>query len=193
MRARQTRSLARFVSEPCPNTVGSACHHGTRSVVLTNQHLFPKLCIQPTAMDEKVKKYTKDGVTVIWKPDLCIHSTRCWKGLVAVFNPKLRPWINMEGAPLDEIMKQVSACPSGALSFINTEVEKEGDTHTETTTAVEVMKNGPLMVYGNLTVKDAQGQETHKHKVTAFCRCGASANKPYCDGSHMRIGFKDAE
>lgn len=146
------------------------------------------------AMDEKIKKYTKDGVTVIWKPEQCIHSTRCWRGLVSVFNPKARPWVNMEGAPLEEIMKQVSACPSGALSYMTTEVVNTGSgIQTETTTAVEVMKNGPLMVYGNLTVKDAHGHETQKHKVTAFCRCGASANKPYCDGSHMRIGFKDSQ
>ena len=58
-------------------------------------------------------------------------------------------------------------------------------------TAVEVMKNGPLMVYGNLKVKDAKGNEVEKHKVTAFCRCGASANKPFCDGTHMKIGFRD--
>lgn len=54
-------------------------------------------------------------------------------------------------------------------------------------TKVEVAPNGPLLVYGNLTVRDQQGTETKKYKVTAFCRCGLSANKPYCDGSHVKI------
>ena len=56
-------------------------------------------------------------------------------------------------------------------------------------TIVEAMSNGFLLVYGNLTVKDKEGNETKKNKVTAFCRCGASGNKPYCDGSHVKIGF----
>ncbi|MDZ7650706.1 MAG: CDGSH iron-sulfur domain-containing protein [Cytophagales bacterium] len=60
----------------------------------------------------------------------------------------------------------------------------------EAETIVETMPNGPLMVYGNVTVKDASGNLTKKNNVTAFCRCGASSNKPFCDGSHKRIGFE---
>lgn len=146
-------------------------------------------------MEEKTKKYSHEDVTVLWKPDLCIHSTKCWKGLIQVFNPRARPWINMEGAPVDRIIQQVEKCPSGALSYIKTTSEMQSETgaEVETTTAVEAMKNGPLMVYGNLKVKDSKGNEHIKSKVTAFCRCGASSNKPFCDGSHMRIGFKDEE
>jgi uncharacterized Fe-S cluster protein YjdI len=143
-------------------------------------------------MSEVVKKYSKGDLTVIWKPDQCIHSTKCWKGLVAVFNPRSKPWINMEAADADRIMEQVSLCPSGALSYVlETSKPTAGQTETEVTTAVEALKNGPLMVYGNLKVTHSDGSETTKSKVTAFCRCGAYANKPYCDGSHMRIGFRD--
>ena len=140
-----------------------------------------------------IKHYTRDELTVVWKPDQCIHSTKCWKGLLPVFDPRRHPWIEMSGAEKAEIMEQVSKCPSGALSYmLNAEVINEATREeTQVTTSVEVMKNGPLMVYGNLTVKDAAGNEQPKHKVTAFCRCGASANKPFCDGSHIRIGFKD--
>ena len=141
-----------------------------------------------------IKHYTKGDVTVVWKPEECIHSTKCWKGLTEVFNPKNRPWINMEGAEAERIMEQVAQCPSGALSYIlNRSEVAEDKTETDSTTAVEVMRNGPLMVYGNLTVKDSKGAETKKSKVTAFCRCGASANKPFCDGSHIKIGFKDEQ
>lgn len=52
------------------------------------------------------------------------------------------------------------------------------------------MPNGPLLVYGNIVVKDKEGNQTQKNKVTAFCRCGASSNKPYCDGTHTKIGFE---
>jgi CDGSH-type Zn-finger protein len=64
---------------------------------------------------------------------------------------------------------------------------------TEISTSVEAVKNGPLMVYGKLSVKDSKGNHVEKNKVTAFCRCGASSNKPFCDGTHIRIGFSDEE
>ena len=134
------------------------------------------------------KRYTNVDITVVWKPETCIHSTLCWKGLIKVFNPKERPWVNMQGATTDKIVEQVSKCPSGALSyFYNSEGE---ETKVESETIAEVMENGPLLVYGNLKIKAANGNETTKNKVTAFCRCGASENKPYCDGSHKKIDFK---
>lgn len=141
-------------------------------------------------MSDNTRKYTKDNITVLWQPDKCIHSTKCWRNLPQVFNPKSRPWVSLDGAESQAIIDQVAACPSGALSIEQTVADDNG---SQMTTTVEILKNGPLMVYGNLKVKDAQGNETTKSKVTAFCRCGASANKPYCDGSHIKIGFKDAE
>ena len=68
-------------------------------------------------MDSVIKHYTKGDVTVIWKSALCQHSTICWKGLGEVFNPKVSPWINMDGADEERIIEQVKKCPSGALSF----------------------------------------------------------------------------
>ena len=136
------------------------------------------------------KQYTNGEITIVWKPEACIHSTLCWRGMIDVFNPKKRPWINMEGAESEALIAQVEKCPSGALSFFrNNEVETKPET-IDVETIVEVTSNGPLMVYGNIKVKDAEGSETVKHKVTAFCRCGASGNKPYCDGSHRKIDFK---
>lgn len=68
-------------------------------------------------MSREILKYTKDEVTVVWKPKVCIHSTLCWKGLIQVFNPKERPWIKMDGASTERIIEQVKKCPSGALSY----------------------------------------------------------------------------
>ena len=55
---------------------------------------------------------------------------------------------------------------------------------------VVVMKNGPLLVPGNITVMDAEGKESSRQNITAFCRCGVSKNKPFCDGAHNGINFK---
>jgi len=136
------------------------------------------------------KEYTNGEVTVVWKSDLCIHSERCFHGLPEVFNPNNRPWINAQGAPTDKIVEQVSKCPSGALSYyLNADgkpVAREVITEEQ---IVEVTPNGPLMVYGNLKVKLTDGSEATKNKVTAFCRCGGSSNKPFCDGTHKKNGF----
>jgi uncharacterized Fe-S cluster protein YjdI len=142
-------------------------------------------------MKDITKKYTNGEVTIVWKPAACIHSTLCWRGatgLPSVFNPQASPWINPEGGTTEEIIERVKNCPSGALSYyMNAEGDAPASTGVEA--IVETMPNGPLLVYGNITVKDKEGNESHKNKVTAFCRCGASNNKPYCDGSHVKAGF----
>jgi CDGSH-type Zn-finger protein len=57
-------------------------------------------------------------------------------------------------------------------------------------TMVEVLKNGPLLVYGTLNITKPDGQSEIKNKTTAFCRCGQSNNKPYCDGAHVKADFR---
>lgn len=146
-------------------------------------------------MKSVTKEYTNGEVTIVWKNELCIHSTICWKhatGLPEVFNPKERPWINPQSSNSQDIIDQVKKCPSGALSFyLNNKLEQDLQQTTTIENIIEISPNGPLLVYGNITIKDKNGNETKKNKVTALCRCGASANKPYCDGSHQKIGFKD--
>jgi uncharacterized Fe-S cluster protein YjdI len=62
------------------------------------------------------KKYSNGEVTVIWKPDLCVHSGICARGLPGVFDPKRKPWVDAWGASSQEIVDQVKRCPSGALT-----------------------------------------------------------------------------
>jgi uncharacterized Fe-S cluster protein YjdI len=71
-------------------------------------------------MNQNEKEYRNQEITIVWKPDVCEHSTKCWKGengLIQVFNPFEKPWINAEGAETSEIIKRINNCPSGALSF----------------------------------------------------------------------------
>jgi uncharacterized Fe-S cluster protein YjdI len=138
------------------------------------------------------KKYSNGEVTVVWKPSLCIHSTVCWKnttGLPTVFNPREKPWIKPDGGTTVQIVEQVEKCPSGALSFFYDNTREEAQTVMHDV-KIEVSPNGPLLVYGNIVLKDKEGNETRKGKVTAFCRCGQSKNKPFCDGSHIPAAFE---
>jgi len=141
-------------------------------------------------MKDITKKYSNGEVTIVWKPNECIHSTICFKGLGNVFDPTKRPWITLEGSTTEKIIDQVKKCPSGALSYyLNRDGENE-EVKVQAETILETTPNGPLMVYGNVTIKDSKGNLTKKNNVTAFCRCGASSNKPFCDGSHKKIDFQ---
>lgn len=82
-------------------------------------------------MSEVTKKYSNGEITIVWKQEVCQHSTLCWKGvegLLDVFNPHEKPWIKPEGASTERIIEQIKKCPSGALSFYyNKEDEKENN------------------------------------------------------------------
>lgn len=105
-----------------------------------------------------------------------------------MFKPKSKPWIQPEGTDGETIMNQVKKCPSGALSYVIDQGEKEETVQMET--VVEQIPNGPLLVYGKLNLKNADGEQLLENKTTAFCRCGKSSNKPFCDGSHVKSGFE---
>lgn len=136
----------------------------------------------------KIKEYSNGETTVVWEAEKCIHSAICANGLPEVFRPRLRPWIKMDTAKNETIINQVKQCPSGALRYyMNAEDDK---TSQILETKVEVLENGPLLVYGTLKVSHKDGSTEVKNKTTAFCRCGKSNNKPYCDGAHVKAGFK---
>ena len=77
-------------------------------------------------MRDAIKQYSNGEVTIVWKPELCIHSGNCFRGLSEVFDPQKRPWITPEGATSDKIIGQIQKCPSGALTyFLNSDVDED--------------------------------------------------------------------
>jgi hypothetical protein len=116
--------------------------------------------------------------------------------LIEVFNPRERPWIKMDGATTQRIIEQVRQCPSGALSYyMNADEIKETEpgkvvAEAANITKVEVSPNGPYLIKNECLIVHSDGKEEIKSGAVALCRCGASGNKPYCDGSHKKIEFK---
>ena len=110
------------------------------------------------------KNYSNGEVTIVWQPKICIHSAKCWRGensLPEVFNPMEKPWIKPEGASTERIIKQVKNCPSGAISYIMNN-ENENNESISSEIIAESITNGPLLVYGNIIVKDVDGNKTQK-------------------------------
>ena len=58
---------------------------------------------------------------------------------------------------------------------------------------IDIIKNGPYIVQGEVEMNDADGNSYPIEKRMALCRCGASTDKPFCDGTHSKIGFQAAE
>lgn len=144
------------------------------------------------------KSYANKEITIVWKPDLCIHSGKCAAGLGAVFDPDRRPWIDANAADSERIMRQVDQCPSKALTWRRNGEQPAAMTAADPTGAagapavtIELQADGPLIVRGAHGLSHSDGkQATRTTPATAYCRCGASNRKPFCDGSHTRIGFK---
>lgn len=67
--------------------------------------------------------YTNGEITVVWKPAICQHSGICARGLAKVFDPRRRPWIELQHSDSKTIAEQVERCPSGALSWFKSEAE----------------------------------------------------------------------
>ncbi|HNS13603.1 MAG TPA: (4Fe-4S)-binding protein [Bacteroidia bacterium] len=135
------------------------------------------------------KKYIKDDLTIIWKPDVCMHSAICFRGLPGVFNPKVRPWIEPNAASKDDIINQIKKCPSGALGY---ELSKKDNMENSVeNTRITVSDKGPYLVKGRFVFVNIDGKEEIKEGNIALCRCGASGNKPFCDGSHKKTNAFD--
>ncbi len=142
-------------------------------------------------MEKTDRNYTNGEITVFWQPKKCIHATTCYRELIEVFNPRKRPWVNMDGASTEEIVRVVKLCPTQALTYkYNSEIAPEPATEQpEVLAEVRVMEDGPLVLKGDFAIYDTDGKELRHLKITSLCRCGKSDNPPYCDGTHRKKGF----
>ena len=137
-------------------------------------------------MAKRVHSYSNDEITVSWDADTCFHSEVCTKNLSSVFNLKQKPWVNVNGATKEEIIKLINTCPSGALSYNLSSTEEKDITPR---VSIRIVPDGPMLVNGAFEFTDKDGAVSKVDKNTAFCRCGGSENKPFCDGTHKKIGF----
>ncbi len=134
-----------------------------------------------------LREYGDEQITVFWEPQYCIHTAMCMMGQPEVFDSGRRPWIDISRADADEIAQVVMTCPTGALHFKRLDGGEQESAPEET--SVQPRKNGPLFVRGRVKVVDIQGNVVREATRAALCRCGGSGNKPFCDGTHKRIGF----
>jgi CDGSH-type Zn-finger protein/uncharacterized Fe-S cluster protein YjdI len=127
--------------------------------------------------------YKGDNITIKFDGAKCIHSRNCVLGLPNVFQANVPgPWINPDNGTSEELIAVAKSCPSGAITY---ERHDGGDEErAPDVNVIRVLENGPLAVVADLQI---EGQEPSTRAT--LCRCGASENKPFCDGSHKDAGF----
>jgi len=137
---------------------------------------------------DKRESYQAGRITIHDNRSICAHAGVCTDGLASVFNYKSEPWIDPAGDAVEAIIETIRKCPSGALRYTLDVVESR-DPQQEP--SITVTRDGPYAVAGGAQLLEqswAQGASTEHYTL---CRCGASKNKPFCDGTHWSIEFKD--
>jgi uncharacterized Fe-S cluster protein YjdI/CDGSH-type Zn-finger protein len=132
------------------------------------------------------KTYRGDAIEVTFDLDRCIHVGTCLLSQPQVFNLRRRPWIEPNADDPDTVAAIVERCPSGALQYRRLD---DGAEEAHASTSVTPMRNGPLLVIGEVRVRLEDGSEEVLPRA-ALCRCGESARKPFCDNTHLKIGFQ---
>ena len=132
------------------------------------------------------KTYRGDAIEVMFDLDRCIHVGTCLLSQPRVFNLRRRPWIDPNADDPDTVAATVERCPSGALQYRRLD---GGAAESHASTSVMPMRNGPLLVTGEIRVRLEDGTEEVLPRAT-LCRCGESARKPFCDNTHLKIGFR---
>lgn len=145
-------------------------------------------CTAPsTSYDEAARSYVGDGVVMRDARTLCAHAgfcatkaTNAWKLTKQATDTAARA----------QLVAMIEHCPSGALTH---HLRTDGpDIEPDLAPAIGVVDDGPLLVTGGVPVSRDDGVPLETRNRMALCRCGASKNKPLCDGSHSEIGFTDS-
>jgi CDGSH-type Zn-finger protein len=137
---------------------------------------------------DKRKSYAGKRITILDNRALCSHAAFCTDELKSVFRQHDEPWIDPDGAAVEKIIATIRKCPSGALSYAIDGVEAEA---LERPPMVTVTDNGPYAVAGGVELMGVKFGEGASGEHYTLCRCGASKNKPFCDGSHWDAEFRD--
>jgi CDGSH-type Zn-finger protein/truncated hemoglobin YjbI len=152
----------------------------------------------PSRVRDRRDIYPGQQVTIFDNRGICQHSGFCTDRLATVFHQGSDPFVTPSGGRMDEIIRAVRDCPSGALSYgiDEKEARSEVDHNGSRPPAIEVTKDGPYRVTGGLLLTDGLGDAEHRaagasREHYALCRCGHSQNKPFCSGMHWYVEFHD--
>jgi len=152
----------------------------------------------PKRVPDRRDGYPGQELTVFDNRGICQHSGLCTDRLGTVFRTGAEPFVAPSGGRMDEIIRAVRDCPSGALSYAvgASEARDQVDWGNARQPAIEVTKDGPYRITGGIALAGPDGAAEDRAEGAslehyALCRCGQSQNKPFCSGMHWYVGFAD--
>jgi len=132
--------------------------------------------------------YAGKSIAILDNRAICAHAGFCSDGLKEVFKEEGDPWIDPDGATAAQVIATIAKCPSGALSYA---IDGKEVRDRPGPACITVTKDGPYAVSGGVELTGVSFGDGASTGHYTLCRCGASKNKPFCDGSHWDAGFKD--
>jgi CDGSH-type Zn-finger protein/ferredoxin len=143
-------------------------------------------------ISSKRKSYVGKKITIHDNRKICSHAAECVNNLPSIFRLNQRPWIDPDQETTEtteKIIETIKKCPSGALSYSIDGIEYRD---YDGKPLIKVSKDGPYLVSGGIELMgEIEFPEDVSKEHYTLCRCGASNNKPFCDGTHNSINFKD--
>ncbi len=182
------RALAARLDTASEQLAARASHTSTAAAASELAPAVPvaapvRLPLVDAAVAEGLEVVTGRNIELRFEAKRCIHARHCVLETPEVFLANVQgPWIHPDDAPIDRLTHVARTCPSGAITFRRLDGGEEEA--APPVNLVRVRENGPLAVHGELQIAG----QTPAFRAT-LCRCGASKNKPFCDGSHAAAGF----
>lgn len=137
----------------------------------------------PTETVDGIEVVQGDKLELRFEAQRCIHARFCVTGAPKVFLANVQgPWLHPDAMPVERLVDIAHACPSGAIQYRRK--DGQADEAPPPVNLLSVRESGPYAIRGPLTLR---GQAIGTRAT--LCRCGASKNKPFCDGSHHDIHF----
>jgi CDGSH-type Zn-finger protein len=137
---------------------------------------------------DKMDNYEGKKLTIHDNRGVCAHRGHCTDNAPKVFLTNIEPWIEPDAQEPEKTIKVIRTCPSGALSYTKDgKLSKDWDREP----CIIVTKDGPYDVEGYIEFIDPEGNKPESEEHYTLCRCGKSKNKPFCDGAHWNVKFKD--
>ena len=143
--------------------------------------------LEAKTYDERATSLGGAGIEVRDDRTICVHAGFCGNRATNIWK--------QAGHTDDSLVRlavinEVEKCPSGALTY---RFDGDGtDTEPDYPVQIAIIDDGPLWVTGEVPVTLSGGSTLEPRNRVTLCRCGASANKPLCDGSHKSVDFTDA-
>lgn len=168
------------LSKPAPSITVASSSNGAAGATVAQA---ATQAVAASTVSNGIETAKGQKLELLFETKRCIHARFCVTGAPNVFLANVQgPWIHPDAMEVERVVEVAHACPSGAIQY-----HRLDGVHDETAPPVNlasIREAGPYAFRGQLQIDG----EPVGFRAT-LCRCGASKNKPFCDGSHHEVGF----